>query len=446
MQEVAHDGDHRTRFVSNSMIPMLECRWRDEGEADRHLCRSTKYLDAPNVVYADFCAECRYVDHDPAPPLPPGLPCVHLGGHSEDANEPGRLPTLACAVHGRCTVSGNGADQSDRVAAVRWCGDCPDYLTRDPFGPDSAAMRRRAEAYLAGVPNYPADRYQGRGVVIAGGGDRYFASLYVTIRALRHHGCRLPIQVWYLGRNNEMPADKQAILAPHEVECIDADQVRLRHPARILNGWELKAFAALHSPFEDVLSLDADCYPCRNPDFLFEQTDYRTLGAIFWPDMETFDWRLKWHAFGVADPNRPGSIESGQFVVNKRLCWRPLQLTWFYNNHSDYYYRYCHGDKHTFEVAWARCRQPFVMWQPLAKWAEVAYVHPGPDGDALFVHRCADKLRLDRHDYITHQNFQEPVFHGFLPLERECWGWMAELAGRLGRELRVPVFSEPGND
>ena len=34
----------------------------------------------------------------------------------------------------------------------------------------------------------------------------YFASLFVTIRALRHVGCVLPIQVWYLGRNDEMPA------------------------------------------------------------------------------------------------------------------------------------------------------------------------------------------------------------------------------------------------
>ena len=99
---------------------------------------------------------------------------------------------------------------------------------RDPFGLNSAQMLRTAEEFLAAIPDYPVDRYHGRGVVLAGGGERYFPSLYVSIRALRHVGCRLPIQVWYLGRNNEMPADRQALLGPYGVECIDADAVR-RH-------------------------------------------------------------------------------------------------------------------------------------------------------------------------------------------------------------------------
>ena len=75
-----------------------------------------------------------------------------------------------------------------------------------------------------------------------------------------------------------------------------------RHPARRLEGWELKAFDALHTPFEEVIFLDADSYPCRNPEFLFDQKDYKTRGAIFWPDIPIIDERLKWTAFGVPDP------------------------------------------------------------------------------------------------------------------------------------------------
>src|SRR5262249_23264107 len=134
------------------------------------------------------------------------------------------------------------------------------------------------------------------------GGDKYFASLYVTVRALRHVGCKLPIQVWYLGRYKEMPLDKQVLLAPWQVEGVDADKVRCRHPARRLDGWELKVFATLHSSFEELLFLDADCYPCRNPEFLFELEEYRTRGTIFWPDGHSIDDRLKWPAFGVPDP------------------------------------------------------------------------------------------------------------------------------------------------
>src|SRR5205814_1265833 len=154
-------------------------------------------------------------------------------------------------------------------------------------------------------------------------------------------------------RHREMPRKRQALLGPYGVECIDADKVRRRHPARRLDGWELKVFATLHSPYREVLFLDADCYPCRNPEFLFECREYRARGAVFWPDIAALDNRLVWPAFGVRDPRRLGSIESGQFLIDKRPSWRPLNLTWFYNDRSDYYYRYCFGDKHTFEVAWA---------------------------------------------------------------------------------------------
>ncbi|MBI1831108.1 MAG: hypothetical protein HYR84_06630 [Planctomycetes bacterium] len=366
------------------------------------------------------------------------LPCVHLGSATGETRTCAsckghvELKVFACAMHGACTPARVG-----ELPGVRNCQRCGDYLSREPFVADSAQMRQKADAFLAAIPDYPVDRYRGRGIVIAGGGEKFFASLYVTIRAVRHVGCRLPIQVWYLGRNDEMPADRQAILAPYGVECIDADVLRLQQtpsPAQKLNGWELKVFATLHSPFEEVLFLDADCYPCRDPEFLFDLADYRARGAIFWPDMATIDTRLKWPAFGVADPKRPGSVESGQYVLNKRAIWRPLNLAWFYNDHSDYYYRYCYGDKHTFEVAWTRCDTPFVMWTPNAVWEKVAYLHPGPDRETLFVHRCADKFRFDRHNYVTSQNHSAVSFQPTLPIERECWAWLNELSALLGRD------------
>jgi Mannosyltransferase putative len=417
------------------MTPLPVCRWRKESFKGQFLCHSAKFCDPPNPVSAAFCRKCSYADHDPPALLPQPLPCVHLGervaGGSGDSRRGGRVSRdrFVCFLHRFCTVE--AADQR-RPTEERSCATCLDYLPRDPFGPNSDQMLRQAEAFLTALPAYPKERYQGRGVVIAGGGDRFFPSLYVTVRALRHVGCRLPIQVWYLGRNDEMPAGQEALLAPLEVECVDADKVRRRYPARRLSGWELKVFATLHSPFEELLFLDADCYPCRNPEFLFELAEYRARGAIFWPDTVADDPLLAWSAFGVPDPRRLGSVESGQFVVHKKLCWEPLNLAWFYNDHSDYYYRYGFGDKHTFEVAWTRCARPFVMWEPKATWVEVAYVHRGPDLKPLFVHRCCDKFRFAGHAYNTMQFHPLPLFHASLPLEQECWRWMSELARLTG--------------
>src|SRR5206468_3920334 len=42
--------------------------------------------------------------------------------------------------------------------------------------------------------------HEGRGIVICGGGMKYFTNAWVCIKMLRRLGCRLPIQFWFLGR------------------------------------------------------------------------------------------------------------------------------------------------------------------------------------------------------------------------------------------------------
>ncbi|HWY89019.1 MAG TPA: putative nucleotide-diphospho-sugar transferase [Gemmataceae bacterium] len=433
---MAADHHDKSSRIITSKVPLPVCRWRKE-TAHGHICHSTKFVNSPNIVPAAFCASCCYADHEPPRRLPRALPCVHLGPLVKNAVDRGRDPAsadevFACALHGRCTIA-NG-----KHAQVRSCGSCGDYLRRDPFGPDSAQMWRQAEEFLRAVPPYPQGRYEGRGVIIAAGDDGCFPGLYVTIRALRHLGCRLPIQVWYLGRKREMSAKRKALLAPFQVECVDADKVRRRHhPARRLDGWELKVFATLHSPFEEVLFLDADCYPCRNPEFLFELEDYRAQGAICWPDVNATDARLKWPAFGLASPRRLGCVDSDQFLVHKELSWQPLNLAWFYHDHFDNYYRYC-GDKHILEVAWTHCARPFVMWEARSRGIDVGCLQNGPDHLPLFVNRCVDKFSFESHRTITPQHKELPSFCSALPLEHECREWLAELARLMGQ---TRVFS-----
>ena len=68
---------------------------------------------------------------------------------------------------------------------------------------------------------YPAERFAGRGIVICGGGVKYFPCVYVLVRLLRLLECRLPIEVWHLGEQ-EMSQDMRGLLAPDGAECVDA--------------------------------------------------------------------------------------------------------------------------------------------------------------------------------------------------------------------------------
>ena len=49
------------------------------------------------------------------------------------------------------------------------------------------------------IPEYPKDKYQGRGICFIAGGNKYWVNAYASIRLLREKGCKLPINAYYLG-------------------------------------------------------------------------------------------------------------------------------------------------------------------------------------------------------------------------------------------------------
>jgi hypothetical protein len=270
------------------------------------------------------------------------------------------------------------------------------------------AHRRLATAFVARL-RAPPDRGHGRGIVLCAGGLAYFPSAWVCVQTLRRLGCTLPVQVWHLGES-EMDPGMERLLAPLGVTCVDAGRLAEVFPCRILNGWELKAYAILHCPFREVLFLDADCAPVKDPTFLFDCPPYRHFGAVFWPDFP--QWRLGphvWRTFGMPVPTGsspspargPGAawedapLESGQILIDKGRCWRELRLALWYCEHSDFVFQHVHGDKETFRLAWRRLGTPYAMpgWWP--GWDLHTILQTDFEGEVLFQHRCQDKWRLD---------------------------------------------------
>jgi ADP-heptose:LPS heptosyltransferase len=270
------------------------------------------------------------------------------------------------------------------------------------------------------IPSYPG-RYSGRGIVICGGGGRYFTCAWVCINVLRRLGCTLPIELWYLGRH-EMDQGMRQLLAPIGVECIDAHLLRQQYPVRRLGGYELKPYAILHSRFQQILLLDADNVPVVNPEFLFETSQFRERGAVFWPDYDSgknTKAAAIWRSCGVPYPKEL-EFESGQVLVDKERCWAALYLTLWLNENSDFYYQYLHGDKDTFRLAFRKLRQGY----DLIPWP----IHPLPgtmcqqdfEGRRIFQHRNTDKW-----DYFLRNRSVE----GFW-LEKECRAYVRQLQAR----------------
>ena len=262
---------------------------------------------------------------------------------------------------------------------------------------------------------YPQERFAGRGIVICGGGVKYLPSVYVLVRLLRHLRCRLPIEVWHLGKK-EMPDEIRATLAKQGARCVDAEAMNRVHPVRRLGGWELKCYALLHSRFAEVLLLDADNCPVRNPEFLFRTAQYAEHGAIFWPDYTRFvKGQAVWVASGISYRDEP-EFESGQIVVDKARCWRALNVAMHLNEHSEWWYRVVHGDKDTFHLAWRKIRQTYAMPGRAVGTLEATMLQYDFAGRLLFQHRNFAKWTL-------HENRRIPGFR----LEEECLGFLAEL-------------------
>lgn len=202
------------------------------------------------------------------------------------------------------------------------------------------SYREMLDQFLRSIPAFPEQRFHGRGIVLCGGGSVYFPCIWVCVRMLRHFGCTLPIELWHRGPR-EMTHEMKTLLEPYDVVCRDSFAVAREFPVRRLDGWELKPYAILNSRFAEVLYIDADNVVVRNPEFLFDNALYREIGALFWQDLpnkvldQSYLKDNAWDLMELPFREEP-QFESGQLLIDKRRCWRPLQLTLHLNEHSDY--------------------------------------------------------------------------------------------------------------
>lgn len=290
-----------------------------------------------------------------------------------------------------------------------------------------------------------------RGIVICGGGWRFFPSIYVTVRQIRFHKCNLPIQVWFLGDKGEFDIRMQMALEPYGVSWICANSYQREHkiPRRILGGWEIKPFAALHAPFQEVICLDADSYPVYNPEVFMAHPEYQRVGAAFWPDQQQLEVG-QWERFGLSWHDEQ-AFESGQYIVDKSRHYKALWLADWMNDHSDYVYKHIYGDKDTFHLAWRMAGHECCIPTTHPGWHCVSFLQKDFDGRTLFVHRTRDKFRwdggIDGQDvprgYMTGQYNHSVQYIPDMPDEHLAHGFCKESSQLLRPELHFHFDDEP---
>lgn len=249
---------------------------------------------------------------------------------------------------------------------------------------------------------------------------RIVAGVYGIVRMLRDLGCTLPVEVWYHPR--EMTAEHSVLIHLYShynvlIRVIDQEDIKT---------FATKSYVIFHSTFENILFLDSDNIPVRDPTFLFQSKEFIEYGAIFWPDF--------WHPrtetpFNIHSQSVLWEIldmpyiemfeqESGQILINRRRHEKALHKLWTYTfNKPDMLVKLdlVYGDKDLFRLAWINTTSPFFMIPHVVRlgglysvaedfFCGLAMIQHDPDGKILFLHRNQVKLngRSDQKTVLTH--------------------------------------------
>lgn len=282
-------------------------------------------------------------------------------------------------------------------------------------------------------PPYPEGEFSGRGIVtcvsakpgMSSGKNLphgYFPAAWVMVQELRRLGCTLPVTFAYLGPL-EFDPNLRRLVEPYGVFCMDLSELNEADPMRILAGWESKVFAVEKAPYEEVLFLDSDNIPVRDPTFLFDAGPYKQWGSAWWPDVPPYDrdqWLppVVWKNVGLEYRDEI-DFETGQFMVNKKKCWKELRLSRWINEHSDWFYRFVFGDKSTFHLAWAVSDTNWAITPYGPGGNQASLFQKDFRGDILFQHCTRLKPNLDGYGspgHLIHRN--------------ECEAHLADLRGK----------------
>jgi len=283
-----------------------------------------------------------------------------------------------------------------------------------------------------------------RGIVVVAGGSRVFTNAYVLLQVLRQTlGCTLPVELWHFGAEEISPA-MAALVEPMGVRLVDANPLIAAAGAAVRDGWQLKAFALVHSGFAEVLLLDADQVPVTDPADCFSWPEYLETGAVFWPDV--IDLRQDnpiWTLLGL-EPQPGPSFESGQVLVDRRRHAAPLRAALRLNEAAEDIYQLVYGDKDTYLLAWQMLGAPFALVPHRPYVDDYAMMQRDFAGAPLFQHRTQSKWQYGgKQRRISGFRHEEACLAALADLEQRWSGRVFAAPDRtaLARQLETRLIS-----
>lgn len=229
--------------------------------------------------------------------------------------------------------------------------------------------------------------FEGTGVVTCAGG-RYLKLAYASISKLRELNPTIPVQIWHL--NALEVAGHKCKFDALDVEFCNCEPVFEEEFYRTRTGWASKAIAVSRSGFRNVLFLDADSYPLIDPEQIFNHADY-SEGFLAFPDgKKCRDSNRIFNTLGIRYAEDFWEWEAGQFLINKAVHWKSVQLYAWMSSHGYLFHNLLHGDKDTLPLAALKLGEKFVT-SIRPDWIDSGFIHKLTDGTPAFHHHLSPK-------------------------------------------------------
>ena len=209
--------------------------------------------------------------------------------------------------------------------------DLEDIKTHTQISTEDARASRHSHVEVTKkLLPYPDRLFSGQGIVMLAGG-RYTGFATTGLGMLREVGSKLPVEVWVRDREEEneewcKELANEGIACRRLSDYMDTEMLE--------HGYQLKISSIFFSSFEQILFLDADNVPVRNPDGLFKSKAFTDTGVILWPDYWTHTGSpVLPYVVGLSDAasevlRKDQTAESGQLMWDKRRHWKVSVTLW----------------------------------------------------------------------------------------------------------------------
>ncbi|KAI8815270.1 mannosyltransferase putative-domain-containing protein [Cladochytrium replicatum] len=290
-----------------------------------------------------------------------------------------------------------------------------------------------------------------RGIVVTVAEKNPSAWLSAQVDFLRSYGCNLPIEVW--AYEQEITAEivqTIAKLSTRQAPVFYRVVQDYRHLYRIKedHGYQIKLAAIANSAFREILYLDSDVIPFKNPELLFESPEFKRYGSIFWVDYwKMHPYNPAWRLFGLECVDE-WEQESGMMVIDRKRAWFAIRLAGYFWRDlaaTKWHQNFLLGDKDFFRLSWRATSTPafFIphwltpagLYLPLSnKFCGITMVQHDVEGGPLFAHinllkrYILSKKYVPGNSILTHvKRYKLPPFRDYPfpagPLPRTKLKW-----------------------